>query len=186
MNFGEYMFSLLPGPLKRGKRALNQLCIFFQVLGRSFDQCKQVLLRVREEASVLTCSDAMLPVHGQDRDMLRLDGATLENYRIRLALKASIAEKAGTNEGIRYLARAFGYDQVEVIPGAKPDHWAEATVWFIGGDIVLDDRDLLLQELNKRKPARTLLHLSKEQRYQAALPFAAAKVTGRQMTISQE
>ena len=78
MNFGEYMFSLLPGPLKRGKRALNQLCIFLQVLGRSFDQCKQVLLRVREEASVLTCSDAMLPVHGQDRDMLRLDGETLE------------------------------------------------------------------------------------------------------------
>ena len=118
--------------------------------------------------------------------MLRLDGETLENYRIRLALKASIAEKAGTNEGIRYLARAFGYDQVEVIPGAKPDHWAEATVWFIGGDIVLDDRDLLLQELNKIKPARTLLHLSKEQRYQAALPFAAAKVIGRQITISQE
>ena len=140
MNFGEYMFSLLPGPLKRGKRALNQLCIFLQVLGRSFDQCKQVLLRVREEASVLTCSDTMLPVHGQDRDMLRLDGETLENYRIRLALKASIAEKAGTNEGIRYLARAFDTTRWRSSPeqsrttGPRPPCGSSAAIsyWMTG------------------------------------------------------
>lgn len=118
--------------------------------------------------------------------MLRLEGETLENYRTRLAMKGIIAAKAGTVEGIRHLARAFGYDEVQIEPGAKPDHWAEATVLFIGGDIVLDDRDLLLQELNKIKPARTLLTLSKEQQYQTPLYFAAVKVTGRQMTISQE
>ena len=60
------------------------------------------------------------------------------------------------------------------------------TVWFIGGNIVLDDRTLLLQELNKIKPARTLLHLAKEQRYEAPLYLAAAIERGRQMTIEQE
>lgn len=180
------MFSLLSSPLKRAKRSVNQFYIFLKVLGRSFDECKLALFRIREEASVLTCSTVMLPVHGQDRDMLRLEGETLENYRTRLALKGIIAEMAGLTSGIYYLAQAFGYNNVEIVPGEKPGHWAEATVWFIGGDIVLDDRELLLQELNKIKPARTLLHLAKEQRYQAAVHFAAARVSGRQMTISQE
>lgn len=185
-SFGEYMFDLLFGPLKRGKQALNQFYIFFKVMGRSFDDCKVMLLRIREESAVMTCSDVMLPVHGEDRDMLRLEGETLENYRRRLAMKGAISEMAGLNSGIRYLAQAFGYDEVLIEPGEKPDHWAEATVWFIGGSIVLDDRELLLQELNKIKPARTLLHLSKEQRYEARLYLAAAIVRGRQMTIRQE
>lgn len=180
------MFFLLFSPLKRGKKALNQFYIFLKVMGRSFDECKEMLFRVREESSVLTCSDAMLPVHGEDRDMLRLEGETLENYRRRLAMKGAISEMAGLNSGIRYLAQAFGYDNVLIEPGSKPDHWAEATVWFIGGEIVLDDRDLLLQELNKIKPARTLLHLAKEQRYEAPLYLAATVERGRQMTIEQE
>ena len=184
--FGEYMYTLLFSPLRRGRQSLNQFYIFFKVMGRSFDQCKEALLQVREEASVLTCSDAMLPVHGADRDMLRLQGETVDNYRRRLAMKGAISEMAGLNSGIRYLAQAFGYDEVLIEPGEKPDHWAEATVWFIGGNIVLDDRTLLLQELNKIKPARTLLHLAKEQRYEAPLYLAAAIERGRQITIEQE
>ena len=82
--FGEYMYTLLFSPLRRGRQSLNQFYIFFKVMGRSFDQCKEALLQVREEASVLTCSDAMLPVHGADRDMLRLQGETVDNYRRRL------------------------------------------------------------------------------------------------------
>lgn len=93
------------------------------------------------------------------------------------------------NQGIEIevsSAKDARYDNVLIEPGEKPDHWAEATVWFIGGDIVLDDRELLLKELNKIKPARTLLHLSKEQRYEAPLYIAAAVERGRQMTIRQE
>ena len=89
-SFGEYMFYLLFSPLKRGKQALNQFYIFFKVMGRSFDECKQKLFRIREEASVLTCSDVMLSVHGEDRDMLRLEGEALENYRNRLAMKVPL------------------------------------------------------------------------------------------------
>lgn len=183
--FGEYMFFLLFAPLKRVQKALNQFYIFFKVTGKLFDQCKTDLFRMREECSVITCSDDMLPVHGQDRDMSRLTGETLENYRIRLAMKGIIAEKAGTNEGIRYLAKAFGYENVEIEPSPIPGHWAEATVYFVGGNIVIDDRDLLLHELNKIKPARTLLSLKKEQRYRSHLYVGTAYIVGKQMTIRQ-
>lgn len=185
-SFGEYMFSLLFAPLKRAKRASNQFYIFFKIVGTPFDDLKQQVFKLREESSILTCSDEMLVVHGQDRDMPRLKGESLEGYRTRLAMQGIIAKKAGTNEGIRYLAKAFGYDNVEIEPSYIEGHWAEAIVRFIGGDIVLDDRELLLQELNRIKPARTILHLAKEQQYTASLHLGASRVIARQMTISQE
>lgn len=185
-NFADYMFHLLFAPLKKVGKKKNQFYIFFKVVGRSFDALKRQVLQVREEGSVLTCSDSMLPVHGADRDMPRLRGETLENYRTRLAMKGAIAAQAGTCAGIRNLARSFGYDNVEVTSSTGPDHWAEATVLFIGGKVVLDDREILLQELNKIKPARTLLTLSKEQQYQASPYLASAKVVGREITIRQE
>lgn len=184
--FGEYMYSLLFAVLRRGKKLANQFYIFCQVAGHSFDRVKETFTRVREESSVLTCSVVMLPVHGADRDMPRLRGETLENYRIRLALKGIIAENAGTNNGIYYLAKGFGYDRVVVEPGEKPAHWAEATVRMIGGNIVLADRELLLWELDKIKPARTILHLFKEQQYSATPTYAAARIVGREMILRQE
>ena len=94
--FGEYMFDLLFAPLKKGRktvnqlciffkvmgrefddlkiaafRSSNQLCIFFKVMGREFDDLKAAIFRVRSEANVASCSEVMLPVHGQDRDMPR-------------------------------------------------------------------------------------------------------------------
>lgn len=184
--FGEYMFFLLFAPLKRVKKSANQFYIFFKVVGKLFDQCKRDVFRLREESSIMTCSDEMLPVHGQDRDMNRLSGESLEGYRTRLAMKGIIAEMAGTNEGIRYLARAFGYETVSIIPSPEPGHWAEADVRFIGGSIVLDDRELLLYELNKIKPARTLLSHTKEQRYFSRLYVGTAYIIGKQITIRQE
>lgn len=184
--FGDYMFDLLFAPLKRGKRAANQIYIFLKVVGRMFDQSKNALLKAREENSIISCSDVMLPAHGQDRDMTRLKGETLEGYRTRLAMKGLIAEKAGTSEGIRFLAKAFGYDHVEIRKSPDPEHWAEATVQFIGGKIVLDDENLLLQELDKIKPARTLLSLEKEQRFQSMLGIAVVSFEGKQMTLIQE
>ena len=184
--FGDYMFDLLFAPLKRGKKAANQLYVFLKVVGRMFDESKEEILRTREESSVISCSDVMLPVQGQDRDMVRLKGETLEGYRTRLTMKGIIAEKAGTNEGIRYLAKAFGYDHVEIEKPSDPERWAEATVQFIGGKIVLDDEALLLQELDKIKPARTLLTLSKEQRYSGTIYAGTAYVIGKQLTLKQE
>lgn len=184
-NFGDYMFDLLFSPLKKVKKSLNQFYIFFKVIGKRFDAAKQEIFRVRQESSIVTASEAMLQVHGADRDMVRLQGETIDGYRTRLAMRAIIAEEAGSNEGIRYLARAFGYDNVEITPGVKPDKWAEATVLFIGGKIVLDDQALLLQELNKIKPARTLLTLAKEQRYSGTIHVATAYIIGKELTMRQ-
>lgn len=43
--FGEYMFDLLFAPLKKGKRTVNQLFIFFKVIGRVFDGLKEDALK---------------------------------------------------------------------------------------------------------------------------------------------
>ena len=114
--FGEYMFDLLFAPLKRGKRTANQLFIFFKVVGRVFDGMKKDAFRVRDEANVATASPVMLPVHGQDRDMPRLEGESIENYRARLSMKGIISEWGGTKSGILYALTSLGYEQSTIEP----------------------------------------------------------------------
>ena len=91
-NFGDYMFDLLFAPLKKGKEAANQFRIFFRVIGKDFDDVKKAFFRVRDEANVVSASPVMLPVHGQDRDMPRLEGEDIEAYRTRLSMKGLISE----------------------------------------------------------------------------------------------
>lgn len=128
--FGEYMFDLLFGPLKKGKRAVNQFYIFFKVVGRVFDSLKEDALRVRDETNIATASPVMLPIHGQDRDMLRLVGESVEGYRTRLAMKGIIASWAGTSKGILYAMAALGYEHSAVKPvyPDDPNRWAEFIV----------------------------------------------------------
>ena len=73
-SFGEYMFSLLFAPLKKTRRTANQFAIFFRVVGREFDDLKEAVLRVRDEANVASASAVMLPVHG-DRKSTRLNSS---------------------------------------------------------------------------------------------------------------
>ena len=49
-SFGEYMFRLLFGPLRKVTKKANQFYIFFKVIGRQFDQMKKDIFRVREES----------------------------------------------------------------------------------------------------------------------------------------
>lgn len=183
--FGDYMYSLLTAPMRQVRRAANQYHIFFRVVGKRFDHLKQLLFGVRESSMVVSAPDAMLAVHGDERGLTRLKGETLENFRNRLELHGQVARTAGTNEGIRFLAQSFGYSTVEIKPMEDPEKWSEATVLFIGGNVVLDDQALLLQELGNIKRARTLLHLSKEQRYPAACYLGCGCVVGRQTTLRQ-
>ena len=136
--FGEYMFDLLPAPLKRGVQAVNQFFIFVKVAGREFDDMKKILFRVRDEANVVTASPPMLAVHGQDRNMPRLPGEDDETYRMRLAMKGLISEWGGTKKGILYALAALGYLDCTVQPlvFTDPDRWAEFLVSIRTG---LDD-----------------------------------------------
>lgn len=130
--FGAYMFDLLFAPLKRGKQVANQFFIFFKVIGRIFDDMKKDVFRLRNEINVATASPAMLPVHGQDRDMLRLDGEDIEGYRTRLSMKGIISEWGGTRQGILYTLTALGYKESTIVPFSHldPSRWAEFIVYL--------------------------------------------------------
>ena len=132
--FGAYMFDLLFAPLKRGKRAANQFFIFFKVVGRIFDGMKKDAFRLRDELNVATASPVMLPVHGQDRDMPRLEGESIENYRARLSMKGIISEWGGTKSGILYALTSLGYEQSTIEPFSyqDPERWAEFIVFLKG------------------------------------------------------
>lgn len=148
--FGEYMFDLLFAPLKKGRRAVNQFAIFFRVVGREFDDLKAAILRVRDEANVASASEVMLPVHGQDRNMPRLTGESVEGYRTRLAMKGIIAEKAGTKEGIRYALAALGYQEsiIEPFVFEDPERWAEFVVNLgIGNANAIRDMSKIYDEI---------------------------------------
>lgn len=135
--FGEYMFDLLFAPLKKVRRAVNQFAIFFQVVGREFDDLKTAIFRVRNEANVASASAVMLPVHGQDRDMPRLEGEDTEGYRTRLMMKGIISEWSGTQEGIRYVLSSLGYkhSSIEPVYQQDPKRWAEFTVHLGVSDV---------------------------------------------------
>lgn len=159
--FGEYMFDLLFAPLKKGRRAVNQFFIFFQVVGRVFDGLKEDALRVRDETNIATASPVMLPVHGQDRNMPRLAGESVEGYRTRLAMKGIIAEKGGLKDGVLYALAALGYEQSTIEPFAyqDPERWAEFIVFLKGSrqsgvnDLNVIDAEICKVKEGGSKPA---------------------------------
>lgn len=153
--FGEYMFDLLLGPLKRGRQALNQFFIFFKVIGRIFDHMKEEVFLVRDEANVVSASPIMLPVHGQDRDMPRLLNETVEAYRTRLSIKALIAAKAGTMEGLKLCLISLEVNG-EIIPYYMLDRkrWAEflVKIYCALDDTLFINVDTLKSQIRKIKP----------------------------------
>jgi hypothetical protein len=54
--FGDYMFSLLFGPLLKVKKAVNQFYLFFKVVGKLFDEIKTAIFTVRAESMIITGS----------------------------------------------------------------------------------------------------------------------------------
>ncbi|MDL2288262.1 hypothetical protein LJC32_02655 [Oscillospiraceae bacterium OttesenSCG-928-F05] len=155
-SFGTYMFSLLYGALKRRREGINQLQIFCHVMGRHFDALKQAAFRLRTESMIMSASDIMLPEHGKDRGMDRLPGETAEGYRTRLAMKATIAERAGTLPGVLDAVAALGYDQSAIEPFYvyDPERWAEFIIWLKGSEQSgVNDISIIDAEVRKVKEA---------------------------------
>lgn len=158
--FGAYMFDLLFAPLKRGRQVANQFFIFFKVIGRIFDDMKEDVFRLRNEINVATASPAMLPVHGQDRDMLRLDGEDIEGYRTRLSMKGIISEWGGTRQGILYTLAALGYKESTIVPFSHqdPSRWAEFIVYLGHGSNTANKEFLTIyNEIQRVKEASSKL-----------------------------
>lgn len=125
--FADYMQYLMTTPLK-GKN--NQFYLFFKVVGKLFDESKEDIIRFREETLIETASPIMLEVHGQERDMVRLQGESVEGFRRRLQLKTMIAELSGSEAGILLALQGVGYSNCTIEPVFKtdPDRWAEIYV----------------------------------------------------------
>lgn len=168
--FGDYMFSLLPAPLKRGKPK-NQLRIYMSVIGELFDNLKQDLFRLRLETNIQTCSLALLYVFARERDMVRIGGESEENFRERVRMKWEVAQMAGSQEGIRLAMQLLGYPGCNIIPLylTDPDRWAEINIVF-PSDIDKEytiDLEAVKNEVLKVKKASTLPHYLF--RYQAGI-----------------
>ncbi len=160
--FGEYMQYLLPSAFKRQKKT-NQLLKYCGIIGGMYDTLLQSALRLREETIIATCSPEMLEVFGHDYDMPRLLGETDDIYRRRLQMKAIIAEKAGTKQGILYALASVGCDNCTITPLylTDPEKWAEIRINIFTPSV---DEDILVAwrcivaEVMKVKKASTLPH----------------------------
>lgn len=154
--FQDYMYYLLYGPLKKISKVKNQFYILFKVFGKVFDQTKQDIFKVREESMIISASRNILEEHGRDRDMQKLKGEDIENYRIRLSMKNIIAEKAGTNEGILLALKTLGYEKSYIEPYYMYDteRWAEFIVYLGGKNLSsISDLQIIDNEIMKIKPA---------------------------------
>lgn len=157
--FGDYMFYLLHAPLKKQKAGKNQFKIFFSVTGELFDGMLQDIFKFRRQKMIETAEPLLLEVIGQDRDMYRLQGETIEEFRKRLQMKAVISEMAGTMEGLKLALEMIGYPECSIEPVYKVDRSRWAEIWIdvpVRHDM---NYDAILSETLKVKPARTLPHL---------------------------
>lgn len=77
--------------------------------------------------------------------------------------------------------KAFGYKNVRIEPLylTDPSRWAEATVWISGGDFIITDRNVIQAEINKVKPARSLVTLAQEQNYDCVSYWGGVLEIGR-------
>lgn len=152
------------------------------VLGNHIAPLKKHIFLIREETAIETAKKS-LDVIGTGRRMPRYQAETDEQYRNRLLAKRTVAEMAGTKEGIIYQLRTLGYDKAEVLPvpaetvrrykfdgtirfdgthkwmleGRNQEHWAEFMVVLpTDNPGTLNNFEILKNEINRVKQASSL------------------------------
>ena len=158
--FGDYLFFLLNAPLKKDKPR-NQFYLFFKVIGQIFDGMKQDIFKFRRQKYISTQDTALLELSGQDRDMFRMRQESVERFRIRLQMKAIIAELAGSEQGILLAIASLGFQAaIEPLWKTDPSRWAEIIIDIMVSEEegLLLDYDCILMEVLKVKQASTLPH----------------------------
>lgn len=128
-NFIEYMWYLLTTPYKKIRKSVNKWYVLCEVFGKRFDAIKEDILRARDEGMLATCCNEMLPIHGNDRNLIRYEGEHPENFRSRIAMYERVCMLGGTNEGIILAIKALGFDKVELKTAKElygdTERWAE-------------------------------------------------------------
>lgn len=126
--FRDYLYYLLPSPLKRLKRTKNQWYIFFKVIGDEYDKVQAELEHALDQTSVVTCNVDMLQYYAQDRGIYRYPEEDDEAFRSRIALQDEVEALGGTKAGIILAAKTLGYEEVEHLwyPDlGYPDKWSQ-------------------------------------------------------------
>ena len=160
--YADYMYYLLHAPFKKIRKELNQYYILFKVLGKYFDKAKGFLFLARESSNIISAPEEVLLLHGMDRDMIRLKGESVEDYRYRLIMKMEIAKQAGTIQGILLAAKALGYDEAKHVPLYLTDEtrWAEFNLYLSGSYISnINELSVINEEINKVKQASSKANL---------------------------
>lgn len=172
--FADYMYYLLTTPLKKTKKSINQFYIFFRVVGSVFDDLKSDFYRICDETNIITASNKMLKLYGNERVQPMLYGEDIEDYRRRLSMRAIIAANAGTKEGIILAVKSLGYESVIYIEMYKLDldRWAEFLIIIRQG--IDDPRTINLpmikSEVRKVKEASALDNYSKNYYLEVKVP----------------
>ncbi len=186
--YADYMYYLLHAPFKKIRKELNQWYILFKVLGKYFDKAKEYLFLAREASSIISAPDEMLLLHGMDRDMIRLKGESIEDYRYRLLMKMEIAKQAGTVWGILLTAKSLGYNETELVPLYLTDEakWAEFNLYLAGSYISnITELSVIASEINKFKQASSKANLIFLTPNVGSIRVAIAKVDGGIITNRQ-
>ncbi len=180
--YAEYMVYLLHAPFKKVKKEYNNWKALMYVLGNHVAPLKNYIFLIREETAIET-AEKSLDIIGTGRRSPRYQAETDDQYRNRLLAKRTVAEMAGTKEGIIYQLRALGYDKAEVLPvpaetvrrykfdgtirfdgthkwmpeGRNQEHWAEFMVVLpTDNPGTLNNFEILKNEINRVKQASSL------------------------------
>ncbi|HBQ43866.1 MAG TPA: hypothetical protein DD724_06360 [Lactobacillus acetotolerans] len=160
--YSDYMYYLLHAPFKKIRKEINQWYILFKVLGKYFDKAKEFLFLAREAVSIISAPEELLLLHGMDRDMIRLKGESIEDYRYRLLMKMEIAKQAGIVPGILLAAKALGYDETvhEPLYLTDENRWDEFNLYLAGSYISnVNELSIISEEINKVKQASSKANL---------------------------
>ncbi len=158
----DYMYYLLHAPFKKITKEINQWYLLFKVLGKYFDKIKEYFFIVREASLIISAPEDFLILLGNDRNMFRLKGETIENFRLRLLMKMEIAKQAGSIPGILLAASSLGYDESTLVPLYLTDEtrWAEFNLYLSGSYLSsINELNVINEEINKVKQASSKANL---------------------------
>lgn len=159
--FRDYLYYLLPSPLKRVKEAVNQWYIFLSVIGDAYDRVQAELERAVEETTIATCSDVLLQYYAEDRGMHRYPDEPAETFRARIAMQDEVEALGGTKAALLLAAKTLGYEQVEHVwlPDlGYPDKWSQFLIRITVADGQEHPVDFgtLVSEIRKVKDSTSL------------------------------
>jgi len=103
-------------------------------LGPNYDEAKQVIFALREQALVATAYGNGLDQLGKDREMPRYRGEEDEEYRRRLLAAVNIYSEGGTKPGMQRVLSILGYTNSEVYPLYLEKYkWRFLDSWSLDG-----------------------------------------------------